>query len=150
MKGLLLFLWLLPACLVAQLVDSFTVKKPVSKPNGFYCSDYMTDGRLCFVFTEDHKLSCFSSDKNPSEIPDNYLASPHPYYTAPYSVKGDSLFFATSMPVVGPSGERVNQVTSGRGIMINDQLFFTVTTQAGLGSPSTRQVVVKKLPKKGE
>ncbi len=135
-----------PFYICAQHVDSFTVKKPLPKPNGFYCSDYMTDGRLCFLFTEDHKLSCFSSDKNPAQIPNEYFKQPLPYYTAPYTVKGDSIFFVSSIPVVAPTGERANQVTSGSGKLVNDKIFLSVISQTGNGSPAVRQVVVKKLP----
>ncbi len=146
MKGLLFIFFLFPVLLIAQEVDSFIVKKPVSKPNGFYCSDYMTDGRLCFLFTEDHKLSCFSSDKNPAQIPGEYFKSPLPYYTASYTVKGDSVFFVSSIPVIATTGERTNQVTSGSGKMVNDKIFLSAISQTGKGSPSVRQVVVKKLP----
>ena len=93
MKALFLFYLLFPIALLAQDA-TFTVKKgkQAFKP-GFYCSDYMTDGRICFYFDTTGNVRVFNSDKVPEKIPSAFAQNPRILYTAPYSVQNDTVRF---------------------------------------------------------
>ncbi|MFN8300194.1 MAG: hypothetical protein U0T75_13910 [Chitinophagales bacterium] len=151
MRGLTVFLsLLLSLALYSQQEEVFAIKKnSTGKPGlqGFYCSDYMTDGRACYYFDSLHYVAVFSSSANPQGIPQDYTTNIKGRNTearVPYTQLGDTILFTITRPVITNSQPGL-LVTQATGLLANGRIYFTLTTRLNTGTPTTRTHMVKKL-----
>lgn len=146
-KYLLAFL-IIPFAVKAQ-TGVFTVKKnnPHFVP-GFYCSDYMTDGRSCFYFDTLNKVHFFISSQSPEKIPVAYMQSPASYYTVPYVVNADTVSFIASI-YNSPSDFNpiaTKQTTTVTGLIKEDMIRLTIIVEGGMGRPSKKEIYIRRIP----
>lgn len=143
-----LLLLLLPFAVKCQ-TDVFTVKKNSSHfVPGFYCSDYMTDGRSCFYFDTLNKVHFFVSNQSPEKIPVAYMQSPAAYYTVPYVVNADTVKFISSI-YNSPSDFNpvaTKQTTTVTGLVKDDMIRLTIIVEGGMGRPSKKEIYIRRIP----
>ncbi len=151
MRGLTVLLaLLLSLALHSQQEDVFAVKKNNTFKTGlqgFYCSDYMTDGRACYYFDSLHYVVVFSSSANLQAIPQDYTTNIKGRNTearVPYTQHGDTIRFTITRPVI-TNNQPGLLVTEATGLLANDRIYFTLTTRQNAGTPTTRTHTVKKL-----
>lgn len=158
MRGLtvLLVLWSSLAT-QAQQGEVFAVKKNSANAatlTGFYCTDYMTDGRACYYFDSLHYVAVFSSSANPQTIPEDYQTNIKGRNTEarlPYTLHADTLRFTITRPVT-TNGQPGLMITEATGLVVNDRIYLTLTTRwrasdarVNADTPTTRQHMVKKM-----
>lgn len=147
MKALLVIYLLLPLGLLAQDA-TFVVKKnnPVFRP-GFYCSDYMTDGRACFYFDTMGTVRVFNSEQAPEKIPAAFAKKPRILYTAPYTVKGDTVRFVAILYLT-PSDFNpitIKQTTIVTGIVRDDKIRLLSVTDVNGRVDSRKETFVRRI-----
>lgn len=148
MKYVSMALLLLPFALKAQDGDVFTVKKKtqVFVP-GYYCSDYMTDGRACFYFDSSGMVRMFNSDKTPEKIPAAFAQKPNVLYTTNYVVKGDSVSFVATLYFTPGDFNPMSgkQTTTVKGQFKDDKIRLIAVTDVNGKVSSTRETFVRRI-----
>lgn len=148
MKYISLFLLLFPLALSAQSEDVFTVKKKTgSFVPGYYCSDYMTDGRACFYFDSTGTVRMFISDKTPEKIPASFAQKPNALYSTNYVVKADTVSFVAVVYINGGDFNPVNgkQTTTVKGQFKDDKIRLVSITDVNGKTTSTRETFVRRI-----
>ena len=147
MKNLLLACLLLPIVALAQDA-TFVVKKgkQAFKP-GFYCSDYMTDGRICFYFDTTGNVRVFNSDKAPDKIRAAFAQNPRILYTAPYTVINDTVRF-TAVLYLNPGDFNpitLKQSTTVTGLAKDDMIRLYSVTDVNGRVDSKKEIFVRRI-----
>lgn len=148
MKALITFTLLLPLALLGQ--DAmFTVKKhkQTFKP-GFYCSDYMTDGRACFYFDTLGTVRMFNSAEAPDKIPAAFAKKPNVPYSAPYVFADDTLRFKAAV-YLNPGDFNpvtVKQTTTVTGTLKEDMIRLISVTDVNGRVDSRKETFVRRIP----
>ncbi len=148
MKYVSMTLLLLPFALMAQDGDVFTVKKKTKAfVPGYYCSDYMTDGRACFYFDSTGTVRMFNSDKAPEKVPAAFAQKPNALYSTNYVVKGDSVSFVATLYFTAGDFNPMSgkQTTTVKGQFKDDKIRLIAVTDVNGKVSSTRETFVRRI-----
>lgn len=142
----LLSLSLLISLAFAQQDATFTVKKSKQafKP-GFYCSDYMTDGRACYYFDTLGTVRMFNSPELPDKIPAAFAKKPNVLYSAPYTYTNDTLRFKIAVYLNPGDFNPVSakQTTTVVGTLKDDMIRLTAVTDVNGRVDSRKETFVR-------
>lgn len=148
MKYVFAALLFFPMLLQAQAGDVFTVKKKTQTfVPGYYCSDYMTDGRACFYFDSTGTVRMFNSDKTPEKVPAAFAQKPNALYTANYIIKGDTVSFVATLYFTPGDFNPMSgkQITTVKGQFKDDKIRLIAVTDVNGRVSSTRETFVRRI-----